>query len=179
MRDSALCVGNKGYRSYDDRPLAQPHMRMEAHQTAMTEHDATSAPGSLPTKIFVYISRAAPDLTPDGLYDLLLHCRRANALDGLHGLLSHDRRGFLQVLEGTQQSVDSLLARIREDPRHRDMQILLNAPTVTPQFFSFFDIVCEEDEVASLDMLHPRSFARLSPDIVRVIEQGYAQLDQD
>lgn len=51
-----------------------------------------------------------------------------NAQLGITGVLSTTGDRFLQVLEGRQGAVDGLFERIRMDPRHRDVRLLLHEP---------------------------------------------------
>lgn len=144
----------------------------------MPETDPAALPGPLPTKVLVYISRPAAGLTLDGVHALMTDARLNNALDGIHGLLTYDRRGFLQVLEGTAQSIDLLVARIARDSRHQAMQVLLLDTVAGQQFHSFADIVCEGQDLASPDLLHPRKLATLDASLIAAIRHGYALLDR-
>jgi uncharacterized membrane protein (DUF373 family) len=54
----------------------------------------------------------------------LQSCRENNAANGVTGMLLYGNATFLQVLEGEDKVVDDLIARIRRDPRHANMQIL-------------------------------------------------------
>lgn len=61
---------------------------------------------------------------------LLVHARRRNAMCGITGVLLHypESAEFVQVLEGDKAVVLALLARIRADPRHRELTLHYAAP---------------------------------------------------
>ena len=79
----------------------------------------------------IYVSRStAPDAkeTARRVDGILAVARRHNAEAGLTGALVHSRRWFAQVLEGEREDVDRLFERIRNDPRHRNVQLLSMQP---------------------------------------------------
>ena len=130
----------------------------------------------IPSRIYVYISRAAPGLTLDDVRALIFEARGFNAINGITGLLTYDRRGFVQAIEGTGEAIDELIAAIRRDPRHHDMDVILDAPVSAQQFASFHDFLCEGEHVASLSILNCTTLARLSGDVAGAIGQGFARL---
>ena len=56
--------------------------------------------------------------------DILTVSQRNNRANGLSGYLLFDRHYFAQVLEGDPRVVDATIARIKDDPRHRDIVLL-------------------------------------------------------
>jgi hypothetical protein len=81
-----------------------------------------------------YVSRESSDLTSDELLALLSQCHRNNPGRGLTGMLLHGNGTFLQVLEGEDRVVDSLMTVIASDPRHTDVQIVRRESVVTRQY---------------------------------------------
>jgi hypothetical protein len=67
--------------------------------------------------------------------DILSASRVRNAEDNVSGVLFHDRKSFFQVLEGARSDVADCVLRISGDTRHRRMQVLFSAPSMT-QIFS-------------------------------------------
>ena len=65
-------------------------------------------------------------MTPQDLADILETARFHNALDGITGMLLYRRGHFLQVLEGTDEVLRALLEKLKRDPRHTEMRILLD-----------------------------------------------------
>ena len=74
-------------------------------------------------KSITYTSLAALDLSNEDLTAIHQAARHLNALDGISGLLVFDGKRFLQIVEGSEDAVDSLLARLRSDPRHSAVEV--------------------------------------------------------
>ena len=81
-------------------------------------------------EIYAYTSLYAGP--PDQLASVMEWIRSVSAVRnvelGITGALVHDRGRFLQVLEGERASIDTLVASLARDPRHRDMTKLVRAP---------------------------------------------------
>jgi hypothetical protein len=63
--------------------------------------------------------------------------RRRNAELSLTGALIYTRTHFAQVLEGEGQAIEAVMASIRADLRHRNIQIVSDAPLETRCFPSW------------------------------------------
>jgi hypothetical protein len=74
----------------------------------------------------VYTSRASEAFDAAHLVDLLLQSRRNNKRLGLSGMLLYRATYFLQVLEGPDDVVRDRMAIIASDPRHADVNVLLD-----------------------------------------------------
>lgn len=74
-------------------------------------------------KTLTYTSRARLDLTSQDLIDIQESARHFNALDGITGLLIFNGVHFLQIIEGSEGAIDSLLARLRLDDRHSAIEV--------------------------------------------------------
>lgn len=72
-----------------------------------------------------YVSTAADSFDDAALADLLAQSRTSNHDHDLTGMLLYRRGRFFQVLEGPQDAVDELMTKIRRDPRHTDVRVLL------------------------------------------------------
>jgi hypothetical protein len=70
-----------------------------------------------------YTSSARLDLSAQDLDDIHLSARHLNALDAITGLLVFDGLRFLQILEGTGEAIDNLMARLRRDRRHSAVEV--------------------------------------------------------
>jgi hypothetical protein len=77
----------------------------------------------LELKTVTYTSRARLDLVDQDLTDIHEAARHLNALDGVTGVLVFDGVRFLQVIEGAGEAIDSLVERLRRDPRHSAFEI--------------------------------------------------------
>ena len=60
------------------------------------------------------------------LAGILLSARRNNPRDGITGALICRHDLYLQLIEGPEESIDALLARIMTDDRHNDVRVLLS-----------------------------------------------------
>lgn len=72
---------------------------------------------------YLYIS-TAPSLSRDDVDAILESSARNNPAAGITGLLLYNGRNFLQLLEGEKAPLDTLMARIAEDPRHGGVSVL-------------------------------------------------------
>ncbi|HYM03971.1 MAG TPA: BLUF domain-containing protein, partial [Stellaceae bacterium] len=82
----------------------------------------------------VYISIAPRRYTDSEMTALLAQCRRSNAALGVTGVLLYKDGHFMQALEGPQDVVENLYARICRDPRHRDAIRMLDQTVDTRDF---------------------------------------------
>jgi FAD-dependent sensor of blue light len=82
----------------------------------------------------VYVSSAVELFSETELERLLKKSRRNNESAGLTGMLLYKDGNFMQCLEGPREAVQTLEARIRVDPRHRGMIVLLTEDDVQPEF---------------------------------------------
>lgn len=85
----------------------------------------------------LYSSNATEPFDDALLGELLAQSRADNQRAGLTGMLLYRAGRFIQVLEGAPDAVRALVDRIRDDPRHRDMRILIEQPVEDRQFASW------------------------------------------
>jgi hypothetical protein len=83
---------------------------------------------------YVYSSVATKAFTESELLELLERSREANAKLGLSGMLLYKNGDFLQVLEGPEEVVRTMIRKIRLDPRHKSMLKLLEGDYDGRQF---------------------------------------------
>lgn len=83
----------------------------------------------------LYISSATHPMNDDDLMSLLQECRQSNNKDGITGMLLYCGDSFIQVLEGTEDEVDSLFKIIKKDPRHNNVTVL-ERKTITERKFA-------------------------------------------
>lgn len=72
----------------------------------------------------VYTSAAIQPMPKSKLYKILVDSRVSNKLAGVTGLLVYVDGTFLQVLEGEQEIVSTLLEKISKDRRHKDVNVV-------------------------------------------------------
>lgn len=72
---------------------------------------------------YLYIS-TAPSLSRDDVDAILASSQRYNPARGVTGLLLYNGRNFLQLLEGEESELVSLMMRISHDPRHTGISMI-------------------------------------------------------
>lgn len=72
----------------------------------------------------IYKSRALIARDSEEHDRILSACRRRNGRDDISGFLHREEDIFIQYLEGPPDKIASTLARIKSDPRHRDVEVL-------------------------------------------------------
>ena len=75
----------------------------------------------------IYSSAEVVKFDAPELKALLLTSRLRNKAVGLTGMLIYDAGMFLQMLEGEESVVLERFGRIKADPRHRDVTVLLRS----------------------------------------------------
>ena len=85
----------------------------------------------------IYASRMGRACRLDLAKQLALIAARGGARNlslGVASVLFVDHDRFIQVLEGTRESVRQIYARIDADPRHRLPMVIVRAPTLRQRF---------------------------------------------
>jgi len=102
-----------------------------------------------------YVSRSNKPMSAADLLALLSQCRTNNTEKDVTGMLLYGNGTFLQTLEGEEDVVDELYDRIRQDPRHDEVQLLQRKDIAEREYSEWsmgFDQVSDEslDEVEGL-----------------------------
>ncbi len=88
----------------------------------------------------IYISRASsvPERQVNAVDPvvarILAKSRANNRKNGLVGVLYFGDGCFFQCLEGEESAVDTLYAKLEQDPRHRDLKVISRKPIAAPTF---------------------------------------------
>jgi hypothetical protein len=85
----------------------------------------------------LYLSTLAPGAPLKVIADIASRARKANEAAGITGLLVFDGMQFCQHIEGPRKAVLALTERIRQDPRHVDVDILHHGPLAQRRFWHF------------------------------------------
>ena len=88
--------------------------------------------------------------------DIAAKARVCNESHNITGLLVFDGMRFCQQLEGERKPVMALLERIRQDPRHTDVEVLHHAPLAERRFRRFslgYTTVDDVDALGKLEKL--------------------------
>lgn len=104
-----------------------------------------------------YVSSAAPGFTVQDLTDIVRSARRNNERLGITGMLLHKDGNFMQTLEGSEESINTLLNAIEQDPRHRGFIRLLTKP-IAERSFGSWSMAFQD-----LSNLSPEDLAAFSP----------------
>lgn len=75
----------------------------------------------------VYVS-TGQDITDTDLADILEVAQRRNAQEGITGFVMFNGRNFIQLVEGEEAALRSLMAALLRDPRHTGVVTLVDEP---------------------------------------------------
>ncbi|WP_276165341.1 BLUF domain-containing protein [Zobellia alginiliquefaciens] len=81
-----------------------------------------------------YESKAIKELTIADIEAILETARTFNGLNGITGCLIFYRRKFIQILEGDKAKIHDLMEKIKQDKRHRNVDVLSEGPTENRNF---------------------------------------------
>mgnify|MGYP001118320458 CR=1 FL=1 len=81
-----------------------------------------------------YVSTETQRFDTGDLLTMLKKARQKNAAAGLSGLLLYKENAFFQILEGSRTAIDEVMQKIRQDQRHKDLEILMDGPIDQRQF---------------------------------------------
>jgi hypothetical protein len=81
-----------------------------------------------------YVSRAAGTITQESLLSLLQQCLTNNEASGITGMLLFGNDTFLQVLEGDEAVLNTVVDRIQKDSRHTKVHFLYRKPIERRQY---------------------------------------------
>lgn len=94
-------------------------------------------------KCIMYISevgvRRDGAVIPVGLSDIYSRAKRRNSQAKITSVMSFRKAHYLQVIEGGRDEVDALFAKISQDPRHTNVEKLLDV-SITDRFFPKWNI---------------------------------------
>ena len=82
----------------------------------------------------VYVSSAKQKFSEEDLKALLQKSRDHNVPLGLTGMLLYKDGNFMQVLEGPEEAVTALYAKIEHDPAHHGVLELMRKPIQEREF---------------------------------------------
>ena len=79
----------------------------------------------------IYVSSACTLMSERELKALMAQSGQFNAARQITGLLLYKDGNFMQLLEGDQAELNSLMERIKVDRRHFGLSVLVNEPAVS------------------------------------------------
>ena len=113
----------------------------------------------------LYLSQSSRGTTDLEVQRLLTTSRRNNPDLGVTGVLIHGGGLFMQFLEGPDNNVMRLYAKITDDQRHGDCQIIHIAPTVDRVFqkWSMGLIPCDPLQFHHITQLREQRYESVPP----------------
>ena len=81
-----------------------------------------------------YVSRVANGGEPIDVRHILGRSRMRNRQLDVTGMLTFSGRHFAQVLEGTTEAIDELVADVAADSRHADFRLVFRKPIVKREY---------------------------------------------
>jgi len=72
-----------------------------------------------------YSSVAHIELTQKDLENIIQTCQRFNTAQEITGVLVYTGDSFIQILEGAEETLDAVMAKIISDRRHYDVELLM------------------------------------------------------
>jgi hypothetical protein len=88
----------------------------------------------------VYCSSATPGVDEAMVDGIIAHARRKNAERGITGMLVFGNGIFFQWIEGPRDTMTSLLASLRADPRHENFVTLSETEESRERLFPDWDM---------------------------------------
>ena len=115
----------------------------------------------------IYASQATGNPAID-LFTILATSRANNGLDGITGVLWVAEGRYIQVLEGPDESVELTFARIRQDFRHREIEVLRDEQATEREFGDWHMAAMPGERPADAKDRLRRLLAGCAPEIVNV-----------
>ena len=121
----------------------------------------------------LYVSTLATDQPLSVVAEIAGRARIANAQLEITGLLIFDGQRFCQQLEGPKKQVLKLIERIRNDPRHTNVEVIHHGPLAGRRFQHFslaFSTVEDEDALARMEQLDGSAALAAFENVCEVLE---------
>lgn len=88
----------------------------------------------MPMQQLIYSSAALRPFKWIDLHDMVTAARKFNAGHDISGMMVYHARSILQVIEGPEDAIDALFARILRDPRHTALRLIARNKTDKREF---------------------------------------------
>ena len=96
---------------------------------ALASQPRSDAPGTQPSLHFlIYASRATALMSAEQVEALVRQSREHNRSAGISGCLVYQDGCFMQMLEGKRETLMALLDKIKGDPRHYEVKLVVEGP---------------------------------------------------
>ncbi|MBQ4822331.1 BLUF domain-containing protein [Aquimarina sp. MMG016] len=84
-----------------------------------------------------YVSTASSELTDNDILDLMIFVKLQNNINQIMGVLIHSEGNFFQVLQGEEDVIKKLFAKIKQDSRHYNVIKMIDRETKNTSFSSY------------------------------------------
>jgi chemotaxis family two-component system sensor kinase Cph1 len=108
-------------------PIAQWNMKKAVARSENVQPQLH--PDAAALHFLIYVSQAVAPMSGQSLNELLKQSRDFNRSVGITGCLIYQDGFFMQMLEGPRDAVFALYEKIKTDPRHCNVGIVIEAPT--------------------------------------------------
>lgn len=136
------CDFIQGYYFY--RPLEEQRFI----ETMALEFEAKPSGASSPLYFLIYVSRATHPMSLEAIQALVKTAKELNISAGITGCLVYLDGYFMQMLEGKQEKLLSLMDKIKRDPRHTEIKVVIEAPT-SGRVFNQWGLVLRDAHLSS------------------------------
>ncbi len=126
--------------------------------------------------LIFYVSEAsvAGDAAATALKDIVSVAHRRNPENGITGVLFYENGHFIQAIEGETSAVRAMFDRIKADPRHRNMRVLIDQDIAERSFpnwaidtfFVQYPELVNTETVASLNRVFEHNFSLNTRDLI-------------
>ena len=106
----------------------------------------------------IYASTAEATFKESDIPALLTRARTGNAERGITGVLLYIEGSFFQVLEGDAAAVDDVYSRIRRDPRHTRITVIIREPIAARDFSEWTMGFCTLDPLEAGQLIGENDF---------------------
>jgi len=115
----------------------------------------------------VYLSTASALFSAPQLDALLHQAQAANHRVGITGALLYHDGNFIQAMEGSRPAVDTLMSRIRKDPRHHGIMVLLDEAAPSRRFAGWSMGLVRPDALPGAEVARANPFANVRGSVER------------
>lgn len=88
-------------------------------------------------RCITYLSFASAHVRSNDVKNILEISRARNLSDSVSGVLIFNGAVFVQIIEGPDRKIGSLITRIKNDHRHVELQILMDKPVLDRLFVNW------------------------------------------
>jgi hypothetical protein len=117
----------------------------------------------------IYTSQSTPEMTEKVLIDILIKAQVNNFRNKLSGMLVLKNSNFMQLIEGNKIDVIALYNKIKNDSRHKNVKIILEAVRSDREMPSWAMGICIEGQ-SYINEINNKSFYLPMTDVRMICE---------